>query len=105
MVKHPRYQAMDNARQHEIPVAFDRHNTGKFRMKKIEPREPKERIPGPLPRPTFQVLEKNGNLVAFFHPNGHAECRNASFRVIFDKMQRDIEEAASETLDNFEKGL
>lgn len=103
MVKHPRYQAMDNARQHEIPIAFERHKTRDFRMKKIEPRESKERIPGPLPRPTFQVLDKKENLAAFFHPSGHAECRDESFRAIFDRMQRDIERAASKALDEFEK--
>ncbi len=72
-------------------------------MKKIEPREPKERIPGPLPRPTFQVLDTKGNLAAFFHPSGHAECRDESFRAIFDRMQRNIERAANKALDDFEK--
>ncbi len=103
MVKPPRFQAMDNARQREIPVAFEKFKTAQFQMKKIEPKELEEKIPGPLPRPTFQILDSDGKLVAFFHPHGYGECKEESFKPIFDKMFKAIKRAANKALKEYER--
>ncbi len=102
MVKHPRYQAMDNARQSEIPRAFAKYCGKEFEIKRIEPVREKDPKPGPIPRPTFQILNASGTLVAHFHPNGYSECHDESFRNIYEKMKDAIEKAAQRALEEYE---
>ena len=103
MVKHPRYQAMDDGRQSEIPRAFERHCGNMYQLKRIEPVREKDPKPGPIPRPTFQVLDSDGKLVAHFHPWGNSECHDESFRQIFELMNKDIEQAATRALQEYER--
>jgi hypothetical protein len=103
LVKHPKYQAMDNARQHIIPQAFERFCGDKYRLEVEEPFRPSEPIAGPIPRPTFHIF-KGKNKVAVFHPNGYAACYDNKFKSIFEQMRKVIEEEAQRALAEFERG-
>lgn len=98
MVKHPRYQAQDDGRQEEIPRAFERHCGKDFELKRIKPKVPDDPLPGPILRPTFQILDKSGNLVAHFHGGGGSKCHDDGFKVIYEKMKSDIERAGLEAM-------
>lgn len=102
MVKHPRYQAQDVGRMEEIPRAFERHCPDTYRLERIEPKRDPQTV-GPIPRPTFRVLDEEGNLVAHFHPYGHSECHNEVFRTTYKKMEEDIERAGIRAMKAFEK--
>ena len=101
MVKHPKYQAMDNARQHAIPRAFEEYASEEYTLKRIEPYIPEEPRPGPIPRPTFEVYNKDGEMVAQFYPNGYSDCKHEAFRQIFDRMVNTIEKAGQRGLKEF----
>ena len=101
MVKHPRYQAMDNARQNEIPRALDRYCGEVYNWTKVEPQASKG-IPGPIPRPSFHVF-KGKDRVASFYPNGHSECYDDEFKKIYERIEKDVEKVAQEALKRFEK--
>ena len=100
MVKEPKYQAMDDARQKEIPKAFEKYCSKNFTLKEIPPLI--ENIPGPIPRPAFQVLDKDEAVIAYFHPWGNAKCYRDDFKIIFDQMVIDIEKAAQLALQDYE---
>ena len=101
LVKHPKYQAMDNARQHAIPRAFEEYTNEEYTLKRIEPYISDEPRAGPIPRPTFEVYNKDGKMVAQFYPNGYADCKHEEFRQIFDRMVKAIETAAQRGLKEF----
>ena len=101
MVKHPRYQAMDNARQDEIPKAIARYCGEEFQMKKIMPQSKQSR-PGPIPRPSFHVF-KGKEQIASFYPNGHSECYDDELKEVHDKIVKDVEEVGEKALERFEK--
>ncbi len=101
MVKHPRYQAMDNARQDAIPKVIETYCGDEFQTKKIMPQS-KQTRPGPIPRPSFHVL-KGKDRVASFYPNGHSECYIDDFKEVYDKIMRNLEEIAEKALKRFEK--
>ena len=101
MVKHPKYQAMDNARQHAIPRAFEEYASEEYTLKRIEPYITDEPRPGPIPRPTFEVYNKDGEVVGLFFPNGHYDCKHDEFQQIFDRMVKAIEKAAKRGLKEF----
>lgn len=103
MVKHPKYQAMDNARQDMIPRAFERFCGGKYRLEVEEPFRPSEPVAGPIPRPTFHI-HKGKKKVAVFHPNGYSACYDKGFSALFEKMREVIEEAARRSYEEFERG-
>ena len=101
MVKHPRYQAMDNARQEAIPNTIEKYCGDGFSMKKVIPKEKQSR-PGPIPRPSFHVF-KGKEQMASFYPNGHSECYDDEFKDIYDKILNDVEEVGEKALKKFEK--
>ena len=106
MVKHPRYQAMDQARQDEIPLAFEKFckNKEKYEIRIIEPKIPEESIPGPTPRPTFQIIDKTtGELLAYLHPYGHGECCIDEFEDTYNKIFKQVEKAAVRALKEYNK--
>ena len=102
MVKHPRYQAQDVGRMEEIPRAFERYCPESYTLERIKAKSDPKRV-GPIPRPTFRILDEDGNLVAHFHPYGHSECHDDSFNEIYKKMSRDIEQAGISALKAFER--
>ncbi|MHA1682221.1 MAG: hypothetical protein ACTSUE_14890 [Promethearchaeota archaeon] len=103
MVKHPKYQAMDRARQEMIPRAFEMLVSTDYKMARVEPSPPSEPVAGPVPRPVFNVInEKTGEIVAVFSPNGYSECMNDDFRGFFKKITRKVEKAAKQALINYE---
>ncbi|MFW9978794.1 MAG: hypothetical protein ACFFEJ_11995 [Candidatus Thorarchaeota archaeon] len=86
----------------EIPRAFDRYCPSTYKLERVEPhRDPK--TVGPIPRPTFRILNEKGKLVAHFHPYGHSECYDDAFKEIYGKMSRDIEQAGFSAMQQFEK--
>ncbi|MFX1294243.1 MAG: hypothetical protein ACFFD2_05220 [Promethearchaeota archaeon] len=103
MVKHPKYQAMDNARQSEIPSAFEEYATDEYKLKIIEPQTTSKPVAGPIPRPHFEIFDKNKKLVAQFYSNGRSECLDETFRPIYEKMVDAIEQAAQKALQEFLK--
>jgi hypothetical protein len=102
MVKHPRYQAQDVGRMEEIPRAFDRYCPESYKLERVEPKRDPKTV-GPIPRPTFRVLNEKGELVAHFHPYGYSECHEDSFTDTYKKMERDIEQAGFSAMKAFEK--
>ncbi|MBD3192631.1 MAG: hypothetical protein GF308_18465 [Candidatus Heimdallarchaeota archaeon] len=106
MVKHPKYQAMDDARESEIPRAFNLFCKEGFSLRTIKPSHSRESeaIPaGPIPRPTFEVVDEQGEKMAEFYPNGHSKCFDEKFQNYFDQMVVVIEKAAQRALEEFEK--
>jgi hypothetical protein len=103
LVKPPQYEAMDYARQEEIPEAFKKYSTKEYKLKKIEPRKDAEPMPGPIPRPYFEVFDKRGKLNAQFYPNGHSKCLEEKFKPIYEKIVESIEEAAQKRLQEYIK--
>lgn len=103
MVKHPRYQDMDDARQKEIPKAFEKYCSKNFILKEIPPIIEQEPRPGPIPRPAFQVLDKDEAVIAYFHPWGNAKCYRDDFKIIFDQMVDYIEKAAEIALQEYKE--
>ncbi|HUX99720.1 MAG TPA: hypothetical protein VMV49_09220 [Candidatus Deferrimicrobium sp.] len=103
MVKHPKYQAMDNAREWEIPEAFKKYSTNEYEIKRREPIRTSEPVAGPIPRPNFEIFDKNGKLIAEFNPNGYSECFDEKFRSIYEKMVKSIEEAAQRGFQEYMK--
>lgn len=101
MVEPPRLQVQFDARQKIIPELIKKHCENKYKMKIVEPKEEKDPKPGPIKRPTFQVLDDNGELIAFFNPWGGAECYKDEFKHFFDKIVKKIEKAAKDALDDF----
>ena len=101
MVKHPKYQAQDVGRMQEIPRAFERYYPESFTLEKVEP-EKGLPPPGPIPRPTFRVLDEDGELVAYYHPYGNAECYRKDLQEIHGRMLRAIERAGIEAMKEFE---
>jgi hypothetical protein len=101
MVKPPKYQAQDVGRLKEIPRAFERYCPDSYSLEKVGPRKGPP-IPGPTPRPTFRVLDENGELVAYFHPYGNSECYSNDFKEIYEKMLKDIEKAGIEAMEQYE---
>lgn len=101
LVKHPKYQAMDNAREYAIPRVFEEYASAEYQLKRIEPYIPDEPRPGPIPRPTFEVYNNDGVMVAQFYPNGYADCKHDAFKPIYDRMVKEIEEAAQRGLKEF----
>jgi hypothetical protein len=93
MVKHPKYQAMDNAREYAIPCVFEKFCTKEYQLKRIEPYISDKPRAGPIPRPTFEIYNKEEKIVAQFFPNGYAECKDSTFQPIFNKMVKEIEAA------------
>ncbi|MHA2423883.1 MAG: hypothetical protein ACXAEF_03795, partial [Candidatus Thorarchaeota archaeon] len=65
MVKHPRYRAQDVGRMEEIPRAFERYCPDTFKLERVESKQDPHTV-GPIPRPTFRVLNEKGKLVAHF---------------------------------------
>jgi hypothetical protein len=102
MVKHPRYQAQDVGRMEEIPRAFEKYCPESYTLKRTESKRDPKTV-GPIPRPTFSVLNEKGELVAHFHPYGHSECHDDSFEKTYKKMARDIEKAGIAAMKRFEK--
>ncbi|MCP4763278.1 MAG: hypothetical protein GY870_16005 [archaeon] len=106
MVKHPKYQAMDSARELMIQKSFEIICNEQSDLKLIshEPLPSKEVRTGPIPRPTFEVLEgKSGDKIAEFFPNGYSKCLKANFQPLFEKMVSMIEESAQKAYLDFEK--
>ena len=102
MVKHPRYQAMDNARQDAIPNVFEKYCNSEYKLQRVEPKIEEEPKVGPIPRPSFHVF-KDEIRIAVFYPSGFTECFQDDFRETFEKMIEDIERIAQEALTQFEK--
>ncbi len=102
MVKHPRYQAQDVGRMEEIPRAFERYCPHSYKIERVEPKRDPKTV-GPIPRPTFRIIDDTGRLVAHFHPYGHSECHEEAFREIYEKMARDIEQAGFSAMQQFER--
>jgi hypothetical protein len=92
---------MDNAREYAIPRAFEEYCSSDFQLKRIEPFIPDEPRPGPIPRPTFEVYNKEGEMVVQFYPNGYSECKVEQFRPVYDRMMKAIEKAAQRGLKEF----
>jgi hypothetical protein len=102
MAEPPRLRVQFDARQKVIPLLFDKHCKQGYILKVIPPEIEKDPKPGPIARPTFQVLDQVGELVAFFNPWGGGECKKEEFKSYFDRLKTEIEKAAKEALADFE---
>ncbi|MBD3352020.1 MAG: hypothetical protein GF364_11090 [Candidatus Lokiarchaeota archaeon] len=103
MVKHPKYQAMDQARELEIPRAIEEilEDFKDYELYKVEPVRDKK-ILGPIPRPKFYIRRKDDEeIIAEFHPNGYSECKNDEFKTEFDKINKRVEKVAQQALEDF----
>lgn len=104
MVKHPKYQAMDSAREELIPILVKEKISENPDLLLIEtPPNYNPEIDGPIPRASFTVKnKKTGKLVATFHPYGHNSCKDESFQDDFDDIVKRLQNAADEALKEFE---
>lgn len=102
MVEPPRLRVQFDAREKIIPILFEKHCKDKYQLEIIPPKEDEDPKPGPIQRPTFQVVDEYGELIAFFNPWGKAECYKEEFKHFFDKMIEKIEAAAKDALEEFE---
>lgn len=102
MVKHPRHMAMDDARQLAFPKVFEQNCSREYNLQRVEPKRVDPPCPGPILRPTFHVFKDEFH-VAEFHPNGSARCIQDDFKVIFDKINDELEEIAQAALAKYEK--
>ena len=102
MVEPPKLQVQFDARQNIIPVLFEKHCKDNYKLKIIPPKKEKDPKPGPIARPTFQILDDSGEIIAFFNPWGKAECFKDEFKHFFEKMVNEIENAAKDALAEFE---
>ncbi|NHJ49663.1 MAG: hypothetical protein FK733_17870 [Asgard group archaeon] len=101
MVEPPRLRVQFDAREKIIPIIFDKYCKGKFTLEIIPPEKEDDPKPGPIPRPTFRVLDKSCDLLAHFNPWGGAKCHDKDFIDTFELMKKDIEKAAQDALDEF----
>ncbi len=104
MVEPPHLQAEFDARQKLIPQVFEKHCKQNYTLKIIPPKKEKDPLPGPIARPTFQILDDSGELIAFFNPWGKAECYKDEFKHFFDRIVKEIETGVEEAKRDF-KGL
>ena len=102
MVEPPRLQVQFDAREKIIPLLFEKHCKHDYTLKIIPPENEKDPKPGPIKRPTFQILDESGDLVAFFNPWGGGECYKEEFKHFFERMKKEIEKAAKDALAEFE---
>jgi len=75
----------------------------KHTLEVIPPKKEKNPKPGPIPRPTFRILDSAGELVAFFNPHGRAECYKDDFKPLFEKMLAEIKTAVKEAALEFQQ--
>jgi hypothetical protein len=105
LVKPPKEEAAEENREYMIPVTFKRYCGKNYQLKKIRvkdyPQLTVTYLVGPR-HPTFAIYDKNGVVVAEFHPNGYANCKSDSFRSTFEKMVGDIEESAQKIIQKYE---
>ena len=101
MVEPPRLQVQFDARQKVIPILIEKHCKQSYTLKVIPPEKEKNPKPGPMKRPTFQVLDASGELVAFFNPWGGGECMKEEFKPYFNRLKKEIEKAAKDALADF----
>ncbi|HUT82829.1 MAG TPA: hypothetical protein VMZ29_16655 [Candidatus Bathyarchaeia archaeon] len=102
MVEPPRLRVQFDAREKIIPLIIEQHCKGNYKLNIVKPEKEIDPKPGPIRRPTFQVLDTTGELVAFFNPWGGAECYKTEFKHFFEKMVAEIEKAAKDALAEFE---
>ncbi len=102
MVEPPRLQVQFDAREKIIPILFEKHCKDKYKLKIIPPTKEKDPKPGPILRPTFQIVDESGELIAFFNPWGKAECYKEEFKHFFEKMVREIEAAVKDALEEYD---
>lgn len=104
MVKHPKYQAMDDARQDIIPEAICDFCNDEYKIKRSEPYSKSQHSHplNPRPRPTFEIINTENKRVAIFYPNGYSECFDKEFKTIYDKIVLRIKEVANRALTEFE---
>jgi hypothetical protein len=103
-MKPPQYEEMDHGREVTIPLAFEKvcGRLNRYRLRTNPPIKPLPNWVGPIPRPTFEVLEEgDGSLVAEFYPNGHYRCHRDDFLPYFKKMEAIIEKAGQDAYDRF----
>ena len=103
MVEPPRLQVQFDAREKMIPILFEKHCSDKYTLKIIPPEKEENPKPGPIKRPTFQILDQSGELVAYFNPWGRAECYSDEFKEIYKRLIKKIEKAAKDALADFKK--
>ena len=81
---------------------FVNYYLDEYKLVIIPPTIEKDPKPGPIKRPTFHIRDDSGELVAFFNPWGTAACYKEEFKHFFDRMVKEINQAAKDALEEFE---
>ena len=102
MVEPPRLQVQFDAREKIIPILIEKYCKDKYELVIIPPTIEKDPKPGPIKRPTFHLRDDSGEVVAYFNPWGNAVCYKEEFKHIYDKMVKEINQAAKDALEEFE---
>lgn len=103
MVKHPKYQAMDSAREEILPELIKEALRDKTALDLMiqKPKYGPKRV-GPKPRPTFLIVDKaTKEIWATFHPYGHYKCIMEEFEEDYQQIIHEAEEAAERALKNY----
>ncbi|MCF2144604.1 MAG: hypothetical protein K9W42_12965 [Candidatus Heimdallarchaeota archaeon] len=104
MVEPPYLQVEFDTRQKFIPKLVEKYCKEKYRLEIIPPKIGADPKPGPIPRPTFRILDvTTGELVAFFNPHGRAECYHDDFEPLFEQILTDLKKAVEEAALEFKQ--
>ncbi|MBN1327897.1 MAG: hypothetical protein JXA54_00360 [Candidatus Heimdallarchaeota archaeon] len=103
MVEPPHLQVEFDTRQKMIPIVFEKYCKANYRLKIVPPKKEKDPKPGPILRPTFQVIDESGELIAFFNPWGGAECYKEEFKHFFARIVKEIEKGVEEAARDFKR--
>jgi hypothetical protein len=95
MVLPPQYEAQNEAREREIPLAFnDIWDRAMYMLKVVPPPQRQGGWAGPIARDGFEVLDtKSGHLIAIFLANGTYELRDEVRRREFDLLTVRVDRA------------
>jgi hypothetical protein len=103
MVLPPQYEAQNEAREREIPLAFNDIWDRSFYMIKVVPAPKRaEGWCGPIARNGYEILEtKSGKLVATLLANGTYELKDEVRRREFDLLTTRADKAGKEAHDRW----
>jgi hypothetical protein len=103
MVLPPQYEAQNEAREREIPLAFnDIWDRSRYMLNVVPPPKRPQGWCGPIPRDGYEILEnKGGKLVATLLANGTYELMDEVRRKEFDLLTARVDVAGKRAHDRW----
>lgn len=103
MVLPPQYEKQNEAREREIPLAFnDIWDRGMYLLKVVPPPQRRKGWVGPVARNGYEILDiGSGHLIATFQANGTYELRDEVRRREFDLLTARVDKEGKEAHDRW----